>query len=63
MEKTEEIPCVQCKSWDEKQKKFACNPKKCEAISTWLMVHVPQLSSETLQMQMCLPEAAVQYVV
>jgi hypothetical protein len=63
MDQANEIPCVGCKSWNGKRKKLSCNPKKCRDISAWLLEHVPQLSTETIQMQVKLPELAVQYVV
>jgi hypothetical protein len=58
-----EIPCVVCKSWNGKRKKFSCNPKKCSNITAWLREHNPELSAETIQMQMQVPETAIQYIV
>jgi hypothetical protein len=63
MDHADEIPCGACKSWNGKRKKFSCNPEKCSDISTWLLEHVPQLSVETVHLQVQLPEIAIQYVV
>jgi hypothetical protein len=63
MEQANEIPCIMCKSWSGERKKFSCNPKKCSKIAALLLEHVPQLSGETIHMQVQLPEIAIQYVV
>jgi hypothetical protein len=58
-----EIPCSKCQFWRKKQKKFSCNPNDCSLLTSWLLENAPQLSKETLQMQVRLPEVALQYVV
>lgn len=63
MEKQDEIPCANCQSWKRNEKKFSCNPDDCKTLTAWLLEHVPQLSTGTIQMQMQLPETAIQYVV
>jgi hypothetical protein len=63
MDHADEIPCSTCKSWNGKQKKFSCNPKKCSNVSAWLLEHNPQISDEMVHMQVQLPEVTVQYIV
>jgi hypothetical protein len=63
MDQEDEIPCVTCKSWNGKRKKFSCNPKGCIDISAWLPLHIPQLSTETTHKQVQLQEIAIQYIV
>lgn len=62
MEK-DEIPCASCQSWKKQQKKFSCNPDGCKQLTTWLFKHAPQLCKGTVQMQVHIPEIAIQYVV
>jgi hypothetical protein len=63
MEKQGEIPCANCQSWKKKEKKFSCIPDGCKELNAWLLEHAPQTSAGTIQMQVRLPEIAVQYVV
>lgn len=63
MEKQEEIPCANCDSWKRKEKKFSCNPDDCKVLTAWFLDYVPQLKTGTIQMQVHLPEVAIQYVV
>ena len=43
--------------------KDRCKPKDCKELSAWLLQYTPQLSAETAQMQVQLPEIAIQYIV
>jgi hypothetical protein len=62
MEHQEEIPCASCQSWNGKQKKFSCNPNHCKELSEWMHEHNSQpIAMEQIQIQ--LPETAIQYVV
>jgi hypothetical protein len=63
MEHEEPIPCADCRLWNAKEKKFSCKPKDCKELSAWLLQYAPQLSAEKAQMQVQLPETAIQYVV
>jgi hypothetical protein len=63
MERQDTIPCAACQSWNRKQRKFTCNPSDCKQLTAWLSEHAPQLSTGTTQMQVQLPEIAIQYVV
>jgi hypothetical protein len=63
MEHEEQIPCADCHLWNAKEKKFSCKPKDCKELSAWLLQYAPQLSAEKAQMQVQLPEIAIQYVV
>ncbi len=63
MEKQAEIPCSSCRSWNKEQKKFSCNPDGCKELTAWLFANAPQLCEDSIQLQVRLPEIAVQYVV
>jgi hypothetical protein len=58
-----EIPCTACQSWDRKQKKFSCNPDDCKELTKWLFANAPKLCKEKAQLQVNLPEIAIQYIV
>jgi hypothetical protein len=62
MEHQEEIPCASCQSWNGKQKKFSCNPNHCKELSEWMHERNSQPSAME-QIQVQLPETAIQYVV
>ena len=63
MEQKEEIPCAKCRSYKAKEKKFSCNPDDCKDLTLWLLENAPHMQPETLQMQLHIPEKAIQYVV
>jgi stringent starvation protein B len=62
LEQQEEIPCASCQSWNRKQKKFSCNPHLCKGLTDWMNENA-SLPNEVVQIQMHLPETAIQYVV
>ena len=63
MEKQVAIPCANCPSWKQEERKFSCNPDNCKQLNMWLLEHAPQLKADPTHMQVRLPEIAVQYVV
>jgi len=63
MDKKGEIPCASCNSWKKQQKKFSCNPDSCKELTAWLVKNAPQLSPDAVQVQVHLPEVALQYIV
>jgi hypothetical protein len=62
MEHQKEIPCASCQSWNGKQKKFSCNPNYCKGLSEWMQAH-SSLPNAMEQIQVQLPETAIQYIV
>jgi hypothetical protein len=62
MEHQKEIPCASCQSWNGKQKKFSCNPNLCKGLTKWINAHAFQ-QNVLEQIQVQLPETAIQYVV
>jgi hypothetical protein len=62
MEHQEEIPCASCQSWNGKLKKFSCNPNLCKGLTEWMHEHA-SIPSAAEQIQVHLPETAIQYIV
>ncbi|MGA2386383.1 MAG: hypothetical protein ABSG33_07615 [Candidatus Bathyarchaeia archaeon] len=58
-----QIPCVTCKSYHAKLRKFSCKPHDCKELSSWLLQHVPQLRPDRVEMGVQLPETSIPYVV
>ena len=45
------IPCSVCRSWKKDQKKFSCDPNKCEILSKWLLNAENEIVFEVKQRQ------------
>lgn len=51
-----EIPCATCSLWNPKEKRFSCDPNRCEKLSNWLLKHARDNTVEP-------PNKIIQYVV
>jgi hypothetical protein len=62
MSSNSDIPCSNCKQWNEKKKSFLCNPDKCASLSEWLLDHAALGKIEDENIMVIAPEP-IQYVV
>ncbi|MCW4047044.1 MAG: hypothetical protein NWE99_05735 [Candidatus Bathyarchaeota archaeon] len=47
MEPDAEIPCSTCLLWNQENKRFSCDPNKCERLSRWLLKHAKDTNVDT----------------